>query len=162
MSDHGTAKASEVMVERSAAFVLQPGEARPNSQGGEGYTTAFKLVGRDTGNSFSLLEWALEPCQEGPGLHQHNFDEAFYILTGRVRFRIGDEVRVLGPGQLAWMPRNTSHSFSNAGSERATGLTVSTPGGLENVFAALRAGERPPAEFQLQRLGPPVSSSDAC
>lgn len=149
-------------MERSKPFVLQPAEARPDSQGGEGYTTAFKLLGRDTGGAFSMLEWALEPCQEGPGLHLHNFDEAFYILSGQVQFQIGDERKVLGPGQLAWMPRNTPHSFSNAGSTRATGLTVSTPGGLENVFNALRAGQPAPVEFQLQRLGPPVSASDAC
>ncbi|SCG47117.1 cupin domain-containing protein [Micromonospora rifamycinica] len=149
-------------MERSEPFVLQPGEARPNSRGGEGYTTAFKLVGRDTGGAFSLLEWALQPCQEGPGLHQHNFDEAFYILSGQVRFRIGETSQVLGPGQLAWMPRNTPHSFSNAGPETATGLTVSTPGGLETVFDALRAGQAPPAEFRLQRLGPAVNASEAC
>lgn len=149
-------------MERSKPFVLTPGEARPNSQGGEGYDTAFKLLGRDTGGAFSLLQWSLEPCQEGPGLHQHSFDEAFYILTGRVRFQIREERHVLGAGQLAWMPRNTPHSFSNAGSEPATGLTISTPGGLENVFEALRAGRPAPAEFRLERLGPPVDASDAC
>jgi quercetin dioxygenase-like cupin family protein len=162
VSDQQLANTEEVVVERSNAFVLQPAEARPNSQGGEGFKTAFKLLGRDTGGAFSMLEWALEPCQEGPGLHQHSFDEAFYILSGQVRFQIGDQSHVLGAGQLAWMPRNTPHSFSNAGSEPASGLTVSTPGGLENVFDALRAGRPAPAEFQLERLGPPVGSSDAC
>src|SRR3982074_3680974 len=94
---------NEVIVERAKPFVLADGEARPNSQGGEGYTTAFKLLGRDTAGGFSLLQWALEPWQEGPGLHQHNFDEAFYVLTGKVTFQIRDERHVLGPGQLAWM-----------------------------------------------------------
>ncbi|MEV4517955.1 cupin domain-containing protein [Dactylosporangium sp. NPDC049525] len=149
-------------MERSKPFVLQPAEARPNSQGGEGFRTAFKVLGEDTGGAFSLLEWALEPCQEGPGLHQHNFDEAFYVLSGEVRFQIGADRHVLGPGQLAWMPRNTPHSFSNAGSVTASGLTVSTPGGLENVFKAFRAGQPAPTEFQVQHLGPPVEGSQAC
>jgi quercetin dioxygenase-like cupin family protein len=147
-------------VERSKPFVLSPSEARPNSQGGLGYTTAFKLLGKDTGGAFSLLEWSLEPWQEGPGLHQHNFDEAFYVLTGQVVFQIGEDRRVLGPGELAWMPRNTPHSFSSAGPQRSTGLTVSTPGGLENVFAKLNAGEPAPAEFQVQHLGPPVRANE--
>jgi quercetin dioxygenase-like cupin family protein len=143
-------------VERSNPFVLEQDEARPNSQGGLGYKTAFKLLGQDTAGAFSLLEWALEPNQEGPGLHQHNFDEAFYVLSGQVVFRIREECHVLGPGQLAWMPRNTPHSFSNAGTEPASGLTISTPGGLENVFAKLNAGQPAPPEFQVQHLGPPV------
>lgn len=143
-------------MERSQPFVLEPSEARPNSQGGPGFTTAFKLLGPDTGGAFSLLEWALGPWQEGPGLHQHDFDEAFYILAGQVAFQVGGEMRVLGPRQLAWMPRGTAHSFSNAGPEPAAGLTVSTPGGLESVFDAFRAGEPAPFEFAVQHLGPPV------
>jgi quercetin dioxygenase-like cupin family protein len=141
--------------------VLEAAEARPNSQGGEGFTTAFKLLGRDTGGAFSMLQWALEPWQEGPGLHQHAFDEAFYILTGKVAFQIRDERHVLSAGQLAWMPRNTPHAFSNAGAEPASGLTVSTPGGLENIFAELRAGNPPPPEFQVQHLGPPFRADGA-
>jgi quercetin dioxygenase-like cupin family protein len=148
-------------MERSKPFVLEPSEARPNSQGGQGFTTAFKLLGRDTAGAFSLLEWALEPWQEGPGLHQHNFDEAFYVLAGEVTFQVGDDRHVLGPRQLAWMPRNTRHSFSNAGAEPAAGLTVSTPGGLEDVFAALRAGEAVPADFQVEHLGPPYRAAGA-
>ena len=148
-------------MERSKPFVLEPSEARPNSKGGEGFKTAFKLLGRDTGGAFSLLEWALEPWQEGPGLHQHAFDEAFYVLKGQVAFRVAGELHVLGPGQLAWMPRNTPHAFSNAGAEPASGLTVSTPGGLENIFEALRAGQPAPPEFQVEHLGPPFRAAGA-
>ncbi|GAA3191999.1 cupin domain-containing protein [Actinocorallia longicatena] len=146
---------------RSEPFVLEPSEARPNSQGGQGFTTAFKLLGRDTAGAFSLLEWALEPWQEGPGLHQHDFDEAFYVLSGQVAFQVKGERHVLGPRQLAWMPRNTPHAFSNAGPEPASGLTVSTPGGLEDVFAALRAGEAPPDRFRVEHLGPPFRAAGA-
>lgn len=148
-------------MERSKPFVLEPSERRPDSQGGQGFTTAFKLLGRDTAGAFSLLEWALEPWQEGPGQHQHNFDEAFYVLSGKVEFKVGDKHHVLGSGQLAWMPRDTAHSFSNAGAETATGLTVSTPGGLENVFEAFRAGEPAPPEFQVEHLGPPFRAAGA-
>lgn len=148
-------------MERSEPFVLRPGEARPNSQGGQGFKTAFKLLGRDTAGAFSLLEWALEPWQQGPGQHQHDFDEAFYVLSGKVEFRVRDARHVLDAGQLAWMPRNTPHSFSNASAEPASGLTVSTPGGLEEVFDALRAGEAPPARFAVRHISPPFLATGA-
>lgn len=153
----------------SQPFVLEPSETRPEAPspedaGGAAFKTAFKLVANDTDGSFSLLEWHLDPWQTGPGLHMHNFDEAFYVLAGEVVFQVGEERHVLGPRQLAWMPRNTPHSFSNAGSEPAAGLTVSTPGGLENVFAAQSGAPetpRPEFRFEVEHLGPPVRPDNA-
>ncbi|MFH9087148.1 cupin domain-containing protein [Streptomyces sp. NPDC017673] len=153
----------------SKPFVLKPSEARPGAPSpedaaGTAFRTAFKLIASDTDARFSLLEWHLDPWQTGPGLHQHNFDEAFYVLEGHVVFQVGEERHVLGPRQLAWMPRNTPHSFSNAGGEPAAGLTVSTPGGLENVFAAASSDPdvpRPAFRFEVERLGPPVRAEGA-
>ncbi|QMU67348.1 cupin domain-containing protein [Streptacidiphilus sp. P02-A3a] len=158
-------------MQRAKPFILAPTDARPDAPSPEDATgvlfrTGFKLVARDTAGQFSLLEWNLDPWQLGPGLHQHNFDEAFYVLAGQVLFQIRDERHVLGPRQVAWMPRNTPHSFSNNGPEPATGLTISTPGGLEDIFAAL-SGDGP-AEvdadaypFEVTHLGPPVRAEHA-
>ena len=149
-------------MELSKPFVLQPAQARPGTYspdagGGAVFRTAFKLIARDTGGQFSLLEWSLDPWQCGPDLHAHNFDEAFYVLAGEVVFQVGEERYVLGPRQVAWMPRNTPHSFSNAGPETAAGLTVSTPGGLETIFAP-KTGDNPATahQFEVQHFGPPV------
>lgn len=152
----------------SKPFVLKASEARPDAPSpenaaGTAFETAFKLIARDTDSRFSLLEWHLAPWQTGPGLHAHNFDEAFYVLEGSVIFQVGEERHVLGPRQLAWMPRNTPHSFSNAGGEPAAGLTVSTPGGLESVFAAQSSDPdvtRPAFQFEVERLGPPVRAEN--
>jgi hypothetical protein len=38
----------------------------------------------------------------------------------------------------------------------ASGLTISVPGGLENVVAKLNAGQPASPEFQVRHLGPPV------
>jgi quercetin dioxygenase-like cupin family protein len=169
--DHRTTSADEVIVPISKPFVLastqaRPDQPKPEDAAGVAFRTGFKLVASDTGGVFSLLEWNLDPWQLGPGLHSHNFDEAFYVLTGRVIFQVGEERHVLGAGQLAWMPRHTPHSFSNAGGEPASGLTVSTPGGLENVFAAHNVQEYESSSldgfrFEVEPLGPPVRADGA-
>jgi quercetin dioxygenase-like cupin family protein len=49
---------------------------------------------------------------EGPLPHYHPNDEQFiYMLEGRAAFLLGDEIEVLGPGDLLHIPRNTVHGI---------------------------------------------------
>lgn len=148
-------------MQRSDSFVLEPSQARLFSPSGPSFKSAFKLLAVDTAGQFSMLEWSLEPWQSGPGLHSHNFDEAFYVLSGEVEFLVGEDRHVLGPRHLAWVPRSTPHSFANAGPEPARGLSVAAPGGLEDILTAHAAGEPTPTEFGVALLGPPIRSEKA-
>src|SRR5258707_11175258 len=103
------AQEEEAIVQQSQPFVLAPSEARLESPSGPAFRSSFKLLALDTDGQFSLLEWTLEPWQPGPGLHSHNFDEAFYVLSGEVEFQVGEDRHVLGPRHLAWVPRGTQH-----------------------------------------------------
>lgn len=48
----------------------------------------------------------------GPPLHVHSHeDESFYILEGRFRFRLGDEVIEREAGQSLHVPGGTAHTF---------------------------------------------------
>jgi mannose-6-phosphate isomerase-like protein (cupin superfamily) len=94
-------------------------------------------------------------------MHEHDYDEAFYVLAGEVEFQVGEERHVLGPRHLAWVPRNIKHSFANAGSVPATGLSVAAPGGLEEILLAHAAGEPPPSKYGMNPLGPPIRATGA-
>ena len=51
-----------------------------------------------------------KPEGEGPPLHEHPNEEQFtVILSGQMHFVLGDEDRVVGPGTLIHIPRNTRH-----------------------------------------------------
>jgi quercetin dioxygenase-like cupin family protein len=106
-----------------------------------------------------------------PPLHRHDFGtESFHVLEGRVRFEIGDEVVVCGPGELAHVPRSTPHSFETLEPSRV--LDIIAPAGLWDFFVEcgrpapeLRAPDGPelPADLaeivtrhQGQVLGPPL------
>ena len=56
-----------------------------------------------------------------------------YVLEGQIRFRVGDDEFVAGPGTWVWQPRGVPHTFE-VESEGARALVVFTPGGLERMF----------------------------
>jgi uncharacterized cupin superfamily protein len=65
-----------------------------------------------------------------------------YVLEGQIRFRVGDEELVAGPGTWVWQSRGVPHAF-RVESEGARALVVFTPGGIERMFeeGGLPAGE---------------------
>jgi len=38
----------------------------------------------------------------------------YYVVTGLVNFRVGDETATIGPGSVAFVPRGVPHGFRNA------------------------------------------------
>jgi quercetin dioxygenase-like cupin family protein len=89
----------------------------------------------------------MPPGAPGPPLHVHDFDEAFYVLEGRLTFQIGDELITVGAGGLAFAPGGAQHTLANLSSDPARFLIVFTPAGFEREFArreARRNGADPP------------------
>lgn len=86
----------------------------------------------------------------GPPLHHHAFDEAFYVLAGRLAFQLQIRAVVVTrrAGQLALAPRGVHHTWANHSDAPARTLIVCTPAGFEPYFgemAARQAGLEPPA-----------------
>ena len=49
--------------------------------------------------------------------HQHPEEQVINVLSGRFRVRIGNEERILGPGEAALVPPNTEHEARAVDSE---------------------------------------------
>jgi quercetin dioxygenase-like cupin family protein len=45
--------------------------------------------------------------------HQHEAEQFSIVLKGRMRFVVGEEMRVLGPGEVAHIPSNIPHSIES-------------------------------------------------
>jgi mannose-6-phosphate isomerase-like protein (cupin superfamily) len=88
---------------------------------------------------------------KGPRPHSHDWDEAFFVLEGSVRFRCGTEEQLCGVGTLVHVPRGTVHSFSfGAGGGRM--LEVTGAGSLAaQMFTALDR-EVPPGPPDVAKL----------
>lgn len=84
--------------------------------------------GSTTQHRLGLVEGRLTPNTTGPPQHRHALhEEAFYVVSGTVRFTIGDQDHDAGPGTFLMVPTGAPHTFANPGDEEAVMLTVFTP-----------------------------------
>jgi mannose-6-phosphate isomerase-like protein (cupin superfamily) len=95
--------------------------------------------------SFVVADWTdpgTHPGRPIAGLHVHRSDdEAWFVLTGRLGFRVGDEEREVGAGESILVERGTPHSYWNAVAEPTRYLLVMTPR-IHALIEALHAGDR--------------------
>jgi quercetin dioxygenase-like cupin family protein len=62
--------------------------------------------------------------------------KSVFVLAGRYRFVVADEVVDLGPGDEVFIRRGVAHDFV-VGIEGGRALFVFSPGGVEEYFRAL-------------------------
>ena len=67
-----------------------------------------------------------EPKHE-PKPHKHTYEQLVYILAGHIRFHVGDESVVLGPGGLLQIPPDVMHWGEVVGDEPVLNLDIFTP-----------------------------------
>jgi quercetin dioxygenase-like cupin family protein len=111
------------------------------------FRTVVALRGEQTGDAISVVENTLPARWDGPPLHHHEFDEAFYVVDGELTFQLGDALFTAGPGALAFAPGGVQHTLANLGDAPARYVLLCTPAGFEGYFARLAAeaaGEDPP------------------
>ncbi|SDD80115.1 cupin domain-containing protein [Auraticoccus monumenti] len=88
---------------------------------------------RLSGEDLELVEWVAEPGPDGGAVWQaplhvhHADDEAWYVLSGRMVFRLGPDVVEVGPGGAALARAGVAHTFGVVGDEPARYLLVMTP-----------------------------------
>ena len=121
-----------------ATVTTHPPLHRPAGTGpmfwGPGDLYTFLVTGEQSGGAYFAME-ALVPPGGGPPPHIHrNEDETFYVLNGRVTFRLGDETILAGPGDFVHVPRGNVHCVHNGADETARLILTFTPAGIEHFF----------------------------
>src|SRR5260370_3009355 len=96
---------------------------------------ALALAGRVIGSiddAFVIAEWRDPGGPAGPPrliapphLHRSD-DEAWYVLEGTLRVRVGQEVVEAGAGAAVFVPRGTPPTYSNPGPDPVRFLLVTT------------------------------------
>jgi quercetin dioxygenase-like cupin family protein len=118
---------------RSAKHAAE--ERYPNTHMGQ--LSSWLLIGPnrihskyDLGNLISEhLEISVDTYEPGGQsfLHRHpEREQAYYILAGQAEVRVGDEVRLLGPGSAALISPDTEHSFRCTGDKPLKLMVISS------------------------------------
>jgi quercetin dioxygenase-like cupin family protein len=95
--------------------------------------------GRTTAHRLGLGEVTLGPHTDGPLQHRHaEHDEGFYVISGTVRFTVGERTYDASAGTLVMIPPGAPHTFANPGDEAAVLLTTFTPDLYVQYFRELR------------------------
>ena len=112
---------------------------RPDASGercfwGPGDKYTFLVTGDESGGSMFALDCVVG-AGGGPPPHRHLAeDELFYVFEGSISFTMGEETRMIGPGQSAFVPRGTRHTYVNVADNDARMIAVYTPAGMEGWF----------------------------
>ncbi|MCX5232498.1 cupin domain-containing protein [Streptomyces sp. NPDC006553] len=120
-----------------AVSVVGPGDGETIILG----TTHMRVLedGSHTGHRLGIAESVLAPHTPGPPQHRHaQHDEGFYIVSGTVRFTVGDKDYDATTGTLVMVPPGAPHTFANITDEPAVMLSTFTPGLYVQYFRDLQ------------------------
>jgi mannose-6-phosphate isomerase-like protein (cupin superfamily) len=76
--------------------------------------------------SIHTFNW-FEPGFKSSGKHSHPFDQVSYVLSGTLRFFVGDEVFDLSSPSVLYIPANIPHGAEPLGDERVLNIDVFSP-----------------------------------
>ncbi len=84
--------------------------------GAGGGTERQVLIGPDEGANFAMRRFIMQP---GGGMpkHTNTVEHEQYVLRGRARVGIGDEVHEVSAGTIVYIPAGTPHWYQVEGDE---------------------------------------------
>src|SRR3954471_8170910 len=83
------------------------------------------------------------------GLHDHTFEEAYFLLSGEVQGVMDGETYLAKPGDVLWTSVGCVHSFANIGDEPVRWLETFAPiPPKENVFRFMKDWEKRAKELE--------------
>ncbi|HEX3273130.1 MAG TPA: cupin domain-containing protein [Ktedonobacterales bacterium] len=151
---------------RQSALYVPAGQDRFSAHRGLGVSVIeFKVTPQDNGGDLLILENAFH-AKGGPARHLHyEQDEAFYALEGEFLIEVGDERRLLHPGDSLLAPRRVPHVWAHVGEGRGRILITFAPAGQMEAFfrEVTKANAMPPQDPALwhahgmELVGPPLA-----
>lgn len=98
-----------------------------------GTQVRFLCEAQDTGNAWSLMEVTV-PQDAGPPPHTHQWDEAYFITQGEVRFDVGTRSFTAKAGDFVYTPAGAVHGFRGASQTPARLLIFDAPAHAGTFF----------------------------
>ena len=147
---------------RDQEHVIAAGQDRLGEPHSRGYSSIlFKVLPKETSNGLFVIEH-MNLVNGGPPLHIHpNQEEYFYVISGEVRFALGEKRTVLKAGDSVLGPRGIPHTFAAVEGKPSHMLIAFTPAGKMEQFLRATAVPNPPKQdaafwrtFDIELVGP--------
>lgn len=113
------------------AVVVRNGEGQKLTVTGAGVRLLCEAD--KTGGAWSVSECEV-PENSGPPPHTHAWDEAYYVIEGKVRFKVGQKDVMAAKGDFVYVPAGTIHGFQGADKTTARILFFDAPAHAGNFF----------------------------
>jgi transcriptional regulator with XRE-family HTH domain len=95
---------------------------------GEGDVSLRLVAARRPGRRMAILHEIYDPgADTGSEMLSHAGEEGGVVVSGRVEVTIGNQTRVLGPGDAYYFASAVPHRFRNRGRERCEIISASSP-----------------------------------
>ena len=91
-----------------------------------GMPLRFLCDAHETDGAWSLMEEDI-PIDHGPPPHRHDWDEAYYVISGALDFQMDGKAVRIEAGDFAYLPRNTVQAFKGASASPAKVLIFAAP-----------------------------------
>jgi transcriptional regulator with XRE-family HTH domain len=90
---------------------------------------SYRQVGRDLADrALQILHERYEPgADTGETMLRHSAEEGAVVIRGRIEVTVGDQRRVLGPGDAYYFDSRLPHRFRNIGEEVCEIVSACTP-----------------------------------
>jgi len=108
-----------------------------------GTQVRFLCEAEQTGQAWSLMEVRV-PKDAGPPPHDHDWDEAYYIVRGELEFTLGSERMHVRAGDFLYAPGGTLHGFRGLSDEDACVLIFDAPAHAGSFFREVDREVRAP------------------
>ena|SRR5579862_414909 len=85
------------------------------------------VVRRSFSGEHATLAFTTLAPGHAPNPHSHPHEQIVYVLSGRLRFVVGDEEAIVGAGHILVVPPGVEHWAETIGDEPAVDLSVFSP-----------------------------------
>ena len=98
------------------------------NRGEGGANVSLRQVGGTARRSLQMLHEHYPPgADTGVELYSHEAEEAGIVVAGRIELTVGQQTRILGPGDAYFFDSRMPHRFRNTGSEDCVIVSACTP-----------------------------------
>lgn len=92
-----------------------------------GLLSHILLQSGDTPTNNLAVTWVEVDPLASQQPHSHAPEQAYIIVRGQGRMRVGAEISDVQPGELVYIPANTVHAIENTGNEKLVYVSASVP-----------------------------------